>query len=109
MSTLSRGPRFNQSSMVIEAAMLSVAVSPWPRATLAAADLAEGRLVAAVRGQRAGRLRLLRGLPEIQARTLTQSCAPVPRLAAQPRPSAEAPVKLGRGRGVPLERYLQEN
>jgi len=40
----SRGPRFNQSSLVIEAAALGKGVA-LAKATLAAADLAEGRLV----------------------------------------------------------------
>ncbi len=40
----SRGPRFNQSSLVIEAAMLGRGVA-LAKATLATADLAEGRLV----------------------------------------------------------------
>ncbi len=40
----SRGPRFNQSSLVIEAALLGKGVA-LAKATLAATDLAEGRLV----------------------------------------------------------------
>ena len=40
----SRGPRFNQSSLVIEAAVLGKGVA-LAKATLAATDLAEGRLV----------------------------------------------------------------
>jgi LysR family glycine cleavage system transcriptional activator len=40
----SRGPRFNQSSLVIEAAVLGKGVA-LAKATLAAADLAEGKLV----------------------------------------------------------------
>ena len=40
----SRGPRFNQSSLVIEAAVLGKGVA-LAKSTLAAADLAEGRLV----------------------------------------------------------------
>jgi LysR family transcriptional regulator, glycine cleavage system transcriptional activator len=40
----SRGPRFNQSSLVIEAALLGKGVA-LAKATLAATDLAEGRLI----------------------------------------------------------------
>ena len=62
-----RGPRFNQSSLVIEAAVGGRGVALAKR-TLAQDDLDAGRLVAPHADRDRGRLRLLRRPPQGQGR-----------------------------------------
>ena len=66
-----RGPHFSQSSLVLEAAVLGRGVA-LAKATIAAADLAAGKVVPPLRDERAAGLRLL------------------PRLAGEREPVAES-------------------